>query len=105
MPGTRPRTIGSATRRAAGRLPRFDATTHTFIPNSTRTKAGLSILLGKNSSATGTVIDENPYPRAPLTAAAGNAIAKRITIPRSRPNTIVLRLRLSPDLALHSLAQ
>src|SRR5262245_61171286 len=41
-----------------------------------RTSAGLSVRLLVNSSASGTVIDENPYPSAPLTMAATNAMTR-----------------------------
>ncbi len=40
-----------------------------------RTNACLGNRFGRNSRASGTVIDEKPYPSAPLTTAARNVIA------------------------------
>jgi hypothetical protein len=42
-----------------------------------RTSAGLRTRFDRNSSASGTVIDEKPYPRPPLTMAAKNVIPMR----------------------------
>src|SRR5216684_594404 len=42
-----------------------------------RTRAGFSVRFVRKSSANGTVIDEKPYPSAPLTTAAPNAIRVR----------------------------
>ena len=39
------------------------------------TSAGFSTRLARKSSASGTVIDEKPYPSAPLTTAARKVIA------------------------------
>jgi hypothetical protein len=41
------------------------------------TSAGFSTRLVRNRSASGTVIDENPYPNAPLTIAAPKVMATR----------------------------
>ncbi len=38
------------------------------------TSAGLSTRFDRNSKASGTVIDENPYPSAPLMVAARSVI-------------------------------
>ena len=44
------------------------------------TSAGLSTRFDRNSSASGTVIDENPYPSAPLIVAARSVIAPSASI-------------------------
>jgi hypothetical protein len=75
------------------RLFLFRTTIHVLTASSTKTSAGLKILFEKKRSATGTVSDENPYPRAPLTNAARRAITKRTTAPVSRCNMLIsLRL-------------
>src|SRR5471030_1459398 len=70
MPGIRPTTTSCTRGRTSGSAARFTHSTHAFSTTSTRTSAGFRTRLVRNSSASGTVIDENPYPSAPLTRAA-----------------------------------
>jgi hypothetical protein len=75
MPGTSPIRIGSRRRHIGGIAARFAHSTDALSGISSRTSAGLSVRFGSSSNASGTVIDEKPYPSAPLTSAATNAIA------------------------------
>src|SRR5678815_1235336 len=74
-PGARPTTIGSTRRHTLGSAARFTHNTYAFNATSIGTSAGLRTRLVRNNSASGTVIDENPYPSAPLTMAAASVMA------------------------------
>src|SRR6185437_8702614 len=69
-PGARPIAIGSRRARTAARPLRLTHSTYAFSTTSIGTSAGVSTRLVRKSSASGTVIDEKPYPNAPLTMAA-----------------------------------
>src|SRR5262245_56226853 len=73
-PGASATTIGSTRRQTFGNDARLTHSTYVLSTTSMGTSAGLSTRLVRNSSATGTVIDENPYPSAPLTVAASSVI-------------------------------
>ena len=75
MPGASPQTIGPTRRRTRGTAPRFTHSTYAFRNTSTMTSDGFRTRFETSSSASGTVMDENPYPSAPLTDAAANVIA------------------------------
>ena len=74
-PGASPTIIGITRRHTAGSASRLTHSTYALSATSTSTSAGLSTRLDRKSSARGTVIDENPYPSAPLTVAANSVIA------------------------------
>src|SRR5688572_2405709 len=62
------------------------------------TRAGFRTRLVRNRSASGTVIDENPYPNAPLTIAAPKVMATRAiwyaSMGRRSENSYVWPLRM-----------
>ena len=76
-PGTNPRTIGDTRRHTPGNSARFTQRTYALSGTSMMTNAGLSTRFDRNNKASGTVIDENPYPSAPLMVAASSVIAAR----------------------------
>src|SRR5260370_16652923 len=100
MPGMSPNRIGNVRARTVLKLRRFRITTQEFIASSTRTRAGARTRLEKNSSAIGTVSDEKPYPRAPLTNAAAAATKKKKILRRSTGTTLI---RSPPLQILHYL--
>src|SRR6516225_1027026 len=67
--------IVAVLRSAGTMLLQFTARTQILIATSTRTSAGLSTRLTRKRRARGTVMEENPYPSAPLIRAAPKAIA------------------------------
>src|SRR5947208_6495513 len=73
-PGARPIVTGRTRRHTRGSAARLVQITYAFSATSSTTSAGLSARLLRNSSASGTVIDEKPYPSAPLTSAAPSVI-------------------------------
>ena len=60
MPGSRPMTIGSTRRQTSASASRFTHSTYALSATSISTSAGFSTRFDRNSSASGTVIDENP---------------------------------------------
>src|SRR5207249_4473205 len=69
-PGTNPMMMGMTRERTAGSFARFTQSTLALSTTSSSTSAGFNTRLVKKNSARGTVIDENPYPSAPLIVAA-----------------------------------
>src|SRR6059058_2436174 len=65
-----PRALGESRGAAA----RFTQSTWALSATSIGTSAGFRTRLLRNNSAIGTVIDEKPYPSAPLTTAAASVI-------------------------------
>ena len=59
-PGSSPMTIGSTRRQTTPSASRFTQSTYAFSATSIRTSAGLRTRFDRNSSASGTVIDEKP---------------------------------------------
>src|SRR5262249_41304988 len=73
-PGPSARTIGSVLRQTSGIDRRFTQRTYALSTTSIGTRAGFKTRLVRNNRATGTLIDENPYPSAPFTVAARSVI-------------------------------
>src|SRR5438874_8096280 len=76
-PGSSPITMGSTRFQTAPSASRLTKSTYAFSATSMRTRAGLRVRFVRNSSASGTVIDEKPYPRPPFTTAANRVMATR----------------------------
>ena len=76
MPGTKPTIIGNTRCQTFGTLaivPEHVGVQHDLDQHERR----IETRFARNSSAMGTVIDENPYPSAPLTMAATSVMAAR----------------------------
>ena len=74
-PGSNAMTIGSVRRQTCWIEPRFTHNTYALSTTSIGTSAGFSTRFVRKNSATGTVMEEKPYPSAPLTVAARSVMA------------------------------
>src|SRR5205823_3767813 len=84
-PGTAPASIGRMRGQTAATDLRFAISASALMNSSISTSAGLSTRPAWKRRATGTVMEEKPYPSPPLTAAATSATEARTRCSISAP--------------------